>query len=176
MCEPRSGSKVASVPSTGEPRTGGNTADAALPGWRRDEGSPSPTCWQRSPCWGQEQSFPLARPGALESHCLNSTFRPTVPPSTAAPRHLAFDSALAAAAAAPVMWVPRARAPALALHRHPREAGAASEREAGGRGRPCPCLGRTQASGDDVTAATVTRGGKPTKRSAGLGLCISAPW
>lgn len=162
MCEPRPRSKVAAVPCTGEPTTGGSTADAALPVRRREEGSPSPTCWQRSPCGGQEPRLPLARAGALESHCLKGTFGPTVPPSTAAPGDPAFDSALAAGTAATVTWVPRARAPASALHTHPCEAVGVSEWVAGGRGRPCPYLGRTQASGADVTVATVTRGAKPT--------------
>ena len=83
----------------------------------------------------------MARAGALRSHGLSSTFRPTVPPSTAAPGDLALGSVLAAGAPAPAMEVPRARAPASALHTHPWEAVALSEEVAAPEGVPARTWG-----------------------------------
>ena len=92
-------------------------------------------------CRGQEQRLPLARAGALGLHGLSSTFRPTVPPSTAAPGDLALGSALAAGAPAPATGVPRAQAPASALHNHPWEATALSEGVTAPQGIPAHTWG-----------------------------------
>ncbi|KAK4815096.1 hypothetical protein QYF61_015579 [Mycteria americana] len=176
MREPRPGSKVASVPCIGEPRTGGSTAEAALP-----------VRAQRGRITFPELLAALPVPGAGAEISLGQGWSPGVAlpeqrlsaksaTSTAAPGGLPLDSALAAGAAAPVTRVPRARAPASALHTHPCEAVAVSEWVAGGRGRPCPYLARTQASGADVTAATVTRAGaRPQKGTLGSGRASGRP-
>jgi len=139
-------------PGPGSPEPEASTAEAALPAQHREEGSPSPTCWQRSPCRGQEQRLPVARAGALVSHGLSSTFWPTVPPSTAAPGDLALGSALAAGAPAPATGVPRARAPTSALHTHPWEQVVAPE------GVPARTWGTRSPAVLMSQVATVTRG------------------
>lgn len=125
-------------------------------------GDPAKALWATD-CQGQEQRFPLAGAGALEWHCLNSAFLPTVPPSMAAPG--TFDPALLQES---LPWFCADQR--LGPISEPRFSRALSQ---GAGGALRPWLPQSWVHDADVSVPIVTWVTKATKRNAGLRPCVS---